>query len=500
MKQVLDNQQLNQVRKLCLENFWFFVQSLMDYRYYDATLHKDLCDMLQYSKPNKLVVLPRTFLKTTIAASYYPLWKATKDPGIRVLVVSNTSPNAEKTVRQIRTIVESNTLYQALFPEVIPPFSKVRWSDRCACLNRPEDFPEGTFESAGVGANIIRRHFNIIIEDDTVAPKRDELSGEEVMPSRDDIDQAIGFHRLTVPLLINEHDERIVVGTRWASYDLINYVMEQEHFDTFNRPAIVDDKPAYKRFSLERLDATRLALGSYMFSALYLNKPVSKEFMIFNPEWVNYYTEVPEDGDVVVTVDPADPPTGRKNQDYSAIVSAKHTKSGIFVLRCERYRITDRELIKRTLDIAALDKAVRIRVEIDRYAHLQFAFREEMAARHTYYSFDPVKTKGKMKEARIKDRLQPLFEAGVIKLKKGMSVLEDELFQFPHGVHDDLIDALAWQVEKVQPSEYKINKPKNTRTLPTVGEMYESLMRRRGVLQYPFQKQMGIEESLSIWQ
>ena len=254
--------EIRTIRKFCLENFWFFAQSLLEPKFYDTTFHKDLCDFLQKPSRGKLIVLPRTFLKTTIT-SMYLLWRATRDPNLRVMIVSNTSPNAEKTVHSIRSVIENSKFYQLLFADLIPNFSKIRWSDRCACINRPTDHPEGTFEAVGVGSNVIRRHYNIIVEDDTVAPKRDELTGDEAMPTRDDIEKAVGFHKLTIPLLIDfNEDQRIVVGTRWSSYDLINHVKEHEKWDVFDRPAIDSEgKPLYKKFSLETLDAIKTICG-----------------------------------------------------------------------------------------------------------------------------------------------------------------------------------------------------------------------------------------------
>jgi hypothetical protein len=418
------------------------------------------------------------------------------------LVTSNTSPNAEKTVHSIRTIVENHQLYQAIFTDCIPAFTKVRWSDRCACLNRPDDHPEGTFESAGVGSNIIRRHFNLIIEDDTVAPKKDDMTGEECMPSRDDIEQAVGFHRLTPPLLIGDKDdEQLVIGTRWADYDHINWILQNEKYAVFNRTAYKEDNvtPRYKRFSIERLESYRLSLGHYLFSALYLNKPLAKEFMSFNPDWMTYYEEadLPEEGDGVVTVDPADPPTGKSNQDYSAIVSVKHCRTGLYVRRYVRERMTDKVMIGKAFDVAEQDKATKIRIEVDRYAHLQYGFKEEMELRNRkrrekgqpdlYFMIDAVKTRGRNKEGRIRQRLQPLYENKVIKHKTGMRELEAELFAFPNGVHDDLIDALAWQIEGIHHTEVAPVPMKKRSNLPTVGEMYDSLAHRgRGSREYPF--------------
>jgi predicted phage terminase large subunit-like protein len=451
---------------------------------------------MQYSKKDKLVVLPRTYLKTTVAACLYGLWRATRDVTIRILFTSNTTPNAAKTVRSVRSIVEQNEFYHLFFPECVPTFSKVRWSDSCACLKRPTDFPEGTFESAGIGSNIIRRHYNIIIEDDTVAPKKDELTGEEAMPSKDDIEKAVGFHKLTIPLLINEDDERVVIGTRWASYDLINYVMENEKFDTYDRPCNREDgSPLYKRFSQSRLDTIRAGMGIYMFSMLYQNKPLAKEFMAFNPDWYRYYeeSELIEDGETVVTVDPADPPTGRASQDYSAIVSVRHTKHGLYVRRYMHKRLSDKGMIEEAFRVAEMDGAVKIRIEVNRYAHLEAAFREEMKKRGKYFVIDAVKAKRINKEARIKNRLSPLFENGVIFMKRGMRELESELTTFPYGRHDDLIDALSWQVGEHTSTEYE-KTPYKRPPLPTgrrvftLEEIRESC-RQRYKSPYPFQRQ-----------
>lgn len=1090
--------QVTLLKERVLDDFSYFAQLFTDPSFYDAVFHTELCRFIQHSRKDKLIVLPRTYLKTTIAASLYALWKATRDPTIRILVVSNTEPNAQKTVRSIRSIVEQNSLYHLLFPERVPTFSKVRWSDSCACLARPVDFPEGTFEAAGTGTNIIRRHFNLIIEDDTVAPKKDELTGEEAMPSKDDIEKAVGFHKLTIPLLINEEDERIVIGcltsdsrvlmgngtykninevkigddvisfskgeecvckveamipqgkgkvyriisnnstiratgnhpflrwdgnefkfikvedlsigdfvvcyvkkldgvgatvegvsiddgvawllgymfgdgwvsvrkdrsypiynvglaqsiypqlnkqleemfyyyfsavlqdkgngcwqvtnkeagkffvnarlnvgaknkripqwiyslpystrrcfikglvdadgweldkgigygielanikliedlkhlcsisgcsssnifirtrhiqvpssskevecttahifvypidlqhnkdkrykctfpylplspefglevirkieyageeevfdltiagthnfianglvvhnTRWASYDLINYVMENEKFDVYDRNC---EQARYKKFSQTRLDSIRAGMGIYMFctpgnapilmadgtskqikdvmvgedvvgfvlskegddknsrlveskviakgstiapvcnvymksgrivrctkdhqwlanlrrgraghhppyrtlesslrypltlhyvcdpvekdlplelrdtalwlggvfdgegsctthlviaqhrikhkevfdkiiaaltsldftykvyersaeeaskvlkgttgnctivfgtrwedrrkfllwckpakrdniisslytarfckeddvdffefnkaeevfwlqtesgnyinqgyasknSMLYMNKPLAKEFMAFNPDWFRYYEEeeLPEEGDGLVTVDPADPPTGKQSQDYSAIVSVVHTKKGLFIRRYSRKRMTDKQMIDETFDVADKDGIVKIRIETNRYAHLAAAFREAMKIRNKSYIIDEVKAKRINKEARIKNRLSPLFENGVVWMRRGMRELEQELTTFPYGKHDDLIDALSWQVGERTATEYEKEPYKrpalpNGRRVFTLEEIRQSCQRTRQS-PYPFARQ-----------
>ena len=511
----LSKKELDFVVKMARDNFYFFVQMIMPPKWYDAVFHRKLCDFLQYGGNYKVIILARTHLKTTICSTFYPLWLSTRNSSMRTLLVSNTSTNAEKTVRSIRTIIESNSSYQNVFPELIPNFQKVRWSDKFACLKRKEDYPEATFESAGVGSNIIRRHFNIVIEDDTVAPKKDDFTGEECMPSREDIEQAVGFHRLIPPLLIGEDfDEQIVVGTRWADYDHLSWIQKNEKkYNIFDVPAEDDNGvPTYKRFSRERLDSIRVSMGTSLYSALYLNKPLSKESMTFNPDWIRYYEEdeLPKDGVTVVTVDPADPPTGKSNQDYSAILSARHCKTGIYFRRYTRERLTDKGVIAKALSIAKQDGATKIRIEADRYAHLKYGFKEQMALNAEqarvdgksidgeYFSIEEVKTKGRNKNARIRQRLQPLYENGVIYHKRGMRELEAELAAFPNGVHDDVIDAAAWQIEGIHATNRTPIVPKKRRNpLPTIDEMIASIPTKNRRSNYPFDVQVGSNKKVN---
>lgn len=479
-RESLESEDIELLKKLVLDRFQYFCQLFISPEWFDKRFHGRLCDFLQSEgSPDKLVVMPRTHLKTTIAATMYPLWMAVRayvveKRDVRCLIVSNTATNARMTIREIRGIVEKDRLFHAFFPEVIPRFTHVKWSDESACLKRRKVFPEATFEAAGVGTNIIRRHYNLIVEDDTLAPRKDAMTGEEVLPSLDDIEKAIGFHKLTIPLLITyDEDTRIYIGTRWAEMDVIEHIKQEElqkdggRFEQLDVKAIGEDgKPSYKRFSEEALKGIRRELGPYLYSALYLNEPVPSEFRKFRREWIRYYQpgyDGPEgalisarrrydkamsEGKVVVTVDPADPPgKNRASQDYSAIVSCVQAPSGLFVLRFRRARVSEGELIRQALDIAELDNAEVVRVEVDRYAHLEAGFKTEMANRNKYFRVDAVKTRGRKKEARIL-RLAPLFENSVVFLRKGMAELENELYHFPRGDHDDIIDALAWQVLK----------------------------------------------------
>ena len=94
-------------------------------------------------------------------------------------------------------------------------------------LNRTIAEPEGTFEAAGVGTAVISRHFDLVIEDDTVSPAKDSLTGVMQQPTKAEIEKAIGWHRLVHPLLLHPSRSQIlVIGTRWADKDLIGWILE----------------------------------------------------------------------------------------------------------------------------------------------------------------------------------------------------------------------------------------------------------------------------------
>ena len=434
-------------REACLRDFNTFVITFTDEGFYEESIHKPLCRFLQFSKSKrKVIILPRGFLKTTIAIELYSLWKAILNPNIRCLNVSNSAPNAEKTVGNIRGIVEKSTLFQQMFPDVIPNFNRVRWSDRCAELVRTEHYGEGTFESAGTNTNIIRRHYNLILEDDTVAPKKDDLTGQEVLPGREMIEQAIGWHKLASPLLINQaEDEILVCGTRWCGYDLIQYVLQDSSYEVFEMAATkdgtLDGEPTYpKRFPRPVLNSLRTTLGPYMFPALYLNRPMAGEHMLFKPEWIRYIDESIE-GTRYLVIDPAI--STRLGADYTVEMVGTIAPGRIHIDDYIRARMTPNQLIDNAFMLVSKHNISTIIIETVQYQKsLVYSFKDVMAKKAKWLSIIEFNSRT-AKEERIRG-LQPLMEHGQVTFKRGLPLfLENEIVQFPYGAHDDCLDALS---------------------------------------------------------
>ena len=453
-------------RQDALDHFSVFASLFMDEGYYDPNIHNDVCNFIQQKGRLKIVILPRDFLKSTLCSEMYPLWCATKQPNYeRILLTSNTAANAGRFLAKIRGIVEQHPLYRAWFANCIPQYSKTHWSDTQASLRRTKPHDIATFETAGVGTQLTGRNYTKIIEDDTVAPELDEMTREMAMPSPKDIEHAIGFHKLTIPLLENFMEgERLVVGTRWTFHDLIAYVISNEKPKLFDRACVVrdkDDQPVIKdgkkipthprRFPLEAIEELEADFGRYYFSALYMNTPRESQHMTFREDWFEYYDTAPGTGRVVITVDPAAMAEGEGCKD--AIVACEHNHGSMHVLQYHMDQMLPSELISKTLDLAKTHDALNIRVEAIQYQKsLIYGFKEEMKRRGVYHNIIPVKT-NRNKMERIRG-LQPIMENHQLYIRRGMRELVQHFLEFPFGNILDLLDALAYQLAEFKHGEY----------------------------------------------
>jgi len=491
-------QSIAELRAEALGDLFFFAKGVLGFSWLDAAIHQPLARLLElypgvdlttlthpwpcYEKvlrwrcklsperiatikqkgiPNLLAVLPRGWLKTTFVSQAYPLWRFARDHSYTCLLAQNTFTNATSKLRVIKDLVEKGQLLHALFPEIKPGNP---WKDESRCLEREQAYPEATFEAAGTRTQVVSRHYGDIIEDDTVAPELDELGEQNLIPTKDDIQQAIGWHRLVPPLLKDLRRSRnLVVGTRWFVKDEISYIKdhEAEDFVVFERACKEDSAGMASesgtvqwedRFGQDVLDTLQRKMGPYLYSCLYLNKPVRSQDMLFQPEWISYYESIDANRrlSVFTTVDPGGDPQDTKGEpDYNVVLTTgTDTQTGYkYVLDYFRKKCSPGELIDAIFDHVRKYHPIKVGVETVQYQKtLQYWLRERMRRDQVFFIIEPLTHAKASKSARILG-LQPLFQNNVIKIKTWMKDLYNELLSYPLGVNDDIIDALASQLE-----------------------------------------------------
>jgi predicted phage terminase large subunit-like protein len=476
------------LREKSRESLYFFAKGILGYDWITPHIHGPVCeDLMDLSTRHKMFVLPRGWLKTTLCSIAFPIWLSIQDDkhlwggrNIRVLIVQNSHGNACKKLAVISGQWMKNDLLRAMFPELLPGKTN-RWSAESLCLTRTKDWAESTYEAAGTMTKVTSRHYNVIIEDDTVAPDLDELGEESLAPTTTDVENAIGWHRKNViPLLNNpKTDLNLVVGTRWYDEDLIKYIMVHEpEYKVTTRACRENEKgePDFRgkltypeRFDDEVLALTERRMGPYMFSCLYMNTPVRREDMAFKPEWFIDYDMPPAPDRLAVytTIDPAtDPALSKTNDtDYSVVMTCgKDLTTGlIYVLDYFRKKCNPGEMCEAIFRHYDMWHPLIVGYEDVAYQKsIHYWLKEMMKKCGKYFILEPLKL-SRMKDAketRIAG-LQPLFANGIIHTRPHMVDLKSELLKFPLGAHDDLPDALSmqtvlWRITKTA-SYYKSN-------------------------------------------
>ena len=458
---------LDLIRQHAKDSLYFFAKGILGLSWLVPHIHGDVCLLLQdRTKRRKKFVLPRGWLKTSVCTIAYPMWRAVHDPNIRILLAQNNQDNARKKLKVIKDQFKQNGLLRALYPSVLPTSSSM-WSASSACLSRSDAHPESTFECIGVRGQPTSRHYNIIIEDDTVAPDFDELGQETLAPTHDDVRKAIAWHSLALPLLTNAMtDEQIVVGTRWYEIDLMSHIAKNEpQYAVIERSSREDSDgnsdPRGMVTYPERFDADVLAeyeatLGPYFFSTLMLNRPVSVGDMLFRAEWLQEYEILPprQSLHVYTTIDPATDPqlslSKAEDLDYSVVMTTGKdmTTGDIYVLEYFRQRCNPGEMCD-----ALFEQVERWRPKIVGYEDVAYQksidywVKEEMKKRDTFFILNPIKRTGKRSKETYIMGLHPIAASGAIHIRPFMKELVTEFLSFPRGAHDDLIDCLAMQTQ-----------------------------------------------------
>jgi phage terminase large subunit-like protein len=458
----LDSSTLESIRTRATESLYVFALAVLRYDWLTPEIHIPLCRLLEDYETNTrlLVCIPRGWLKTTLASIAYPMWRAVRNPNIRCLLAQNTVTNAIAKLRSIDGHFKDNKLFQTLWPELMPTKDCV-WRSDAMCVRRTETYPEATFEAAGIRTQVTSRHYNLINEDDTVAPDLSDLGVENLAPTKEDIDQAIGWHRLVSPLLTNPStDQNLVIGTRWFERDLISWIQEsQKNYKTYVRSCKEDaegnpdpdGRLTYpSRFSQPVLDELEHAMGPYMYSCLYLNTPMRSSDMIFKLEWFKYYETPPRDLLVYTTVDPAGDPEqskGAKN-DYNVVASVGKslTTGQLYLLKYDRVKCSPGSLLDILFNHVRLFRPVIVGVEAVAYQQsLIYWIKEKKKDQDISFLIEPITHGKRSKTTRILG-LQPILSSGKFSIQKHMQEFVQECLSFPVGLHDDLIDAISMQI------------------------------------------------------
>jgi predicted phage terminase large subunit-like protein len=204
---------------------------------------------------------------------------------------------------------------------------------------------------------------------------------------------------------------------------------------------------------LKCLECLRKSKSAHSFSAQYFNDPVDAESVEFKTTWIRHYQlsgeEIEKLGRLkgILSIDPA--VRLKETNDYTGIVVTKITPDKmIYVIEAQQRKLSPKELIDEVFKLVDLYHVGKVLIETTA-AQILFLdlFKNEMVKRNKFFTVEEVMSSTKETKAMRIRGLIPFYANGMVLHKPGLTVLEDQLLQFPRNTNDDVLDALAHQVQ-----------------------------------------------------
>jgi len=447
-----------------------FARDVLDYTSFKDYPHGELFKFLSQSifkpKNGKMVLMPRGSFKT-ICVHALLVHKILYNPNIRILYFGSTWGKSVLSVSTVKAHLEKNPLIQRFFGFQGKKNGANKWTDDAFVVagRTKYSFKEATMSASGVETSTTGLHYDLIVFDDIHDPENTK-NFEQIENVRN--------HFMQGKFLLDSSGEMWVIGTRWNLFDLYGWIIKnmKDFFSFYVKtcydgpgsptdPDRLDDPQFTPNESTlllpEVLDFQTLRSYKVMqpedFSGHMMNRAISPEMNPFKQEDMRTWEregELPVITDKFLTIDLAS--SSKKSSDYTAlIVGGWCTRNKLWVLDAVREHM-DEKLIadtifelcqKHGLDTYGAESGALLN-------YLEPFMQNEMANRGVYLISQPLKGwHGTSKEERIR-RLIPFWKNHAIILRKDMDELQYQLLI--GGEHDDLKDALAYQIEMHMPT------------------------------------------------
>jgi len=458
----MSDAKLEEVRDLCKSSLYFLCTEILGYKDWDK-VHDDVEVMLNRPSAKKLIMLPRGHLKTAIVTKAFTIQCLLKDPNFRVLIASQVWDRSRDMLFEIKQFLADKTILPKLFGN----FESGRWrEDDIVIQQREQALAAPSIGTCGVESELTSSHFDLIICDD--------LCGLTNTQTKEQRDKTRKFRRM-LNSLIDPGGMEIDIGTRWHFDDYYSDILvnEKAYTDTMVRQVVENGKIIFpKKFSmsfdkktkqwskadgkcLDYINFLKQSMGSEFYSQ-YMNTPVDSEYQMFKRAHFQYWDRRPEELFISTTVDPA--LSFKETGDFTAIVTCGMNKEGkIFVLDyLQGHWGTPSEIIERIFEVYDKWKPRVIGIETNNWQKtLKWWAEKSMVERGTPLPLTELRAHPReRKELRIK-ALEPLYSNKQVYHAHWMRELEEQLLAYTQegmkAKHDDLIDALAYQLEVLVP-------------------------------------------------
>ncbi len=225
-------------------------------------------------------------------SKWLPTWFLYWYPELRIILSSYNHDFASKWGMKVR----DEFLFNPLLKDI-----KIKPNVRGNSFWQTEE--GGSMLCTGAGGGITGMGFNLGIIDDPIKNREDAHS--PILQERLREWYPTTFYTRREP-----NASIIVMATRWTDADFLGYLINEDPDDwiVINFPAIAEEGDEYdllerapgealcpERFTAKVLEQNRKVMGTYSFEAMYQGRPVPLKGGIIKKDWVQHYTETPND-------------------------------------------------------------------------------------------------------------------------------------------------------------------------------------------------------------
>lgn len=333
-----------------------------------------------------------------------------------------------------------------------------RVKDDASAVRHWETAEGGGLWAAGVGGPIMGKGFHLGIIDDPL--KNAEDAASEVIRNKQKEWYASTFYTRQEP-----NAAIVIIQTRWNEDDLSGWLLEEErqgeqpenwHIvclpaiagEPFEFPASCTVEPDEReigealcpeRYDIDKLLKMQARIGEYHFGALYQQRPTARQGSFFHVDRLEIVDALPVGLRFARGWDKA---ATANDGDFTAGVKMGKASDGTYYIA---------DVIRGQWDTAARDRIIRQTAEIDTRSVYQIGEQEPgSGGKESAQNFIrllsgfgvAVVPSTAAKEVRA-DPFSSQVNAGNVKVLRGdwNKAFLDELRSFPHGRHDDQVDA-----------------------------------------------------------
>lgn len=393
-----------------------------------------------------LVFVPPRHGKSELCSIGFPAWYLGRNPSKEIITVSYSAELALDFGSKTRALVGSEA-YPHIFNVTLKEDeqAKAKWR-----TNRG-----GSYTSVGVGGAITGRGANVLLFDDPIK-NREEAESEVYREKVWQFFTSTAFTRLEPGGVV------VVILTRWHVDDLAGRILKNPELSkrckVIHFPAIAEQKEQYRevgeplwpeRFDISALNEIKNTVGPYDWNALYQGSPILTENQEFKPAWFHYISEGQLQGMSCrrfLTIDTA---MSKKAQaDFTGFCDNRVNQENFWHLKTWRMKVSPEELVNALFTLHKNNNYEAVGIEKTAYLEgLKPYLDSEMRKRNTFIPIVELQHKQVNKEIRIRG-LIPRYAAGsIFHLENESKQLEEEMAQFPMGLHDDILDAVAYQLQ-----------------------------------------------------